>query len=78
MIFSTLYATLPHNQIKEKLFDLIERAFKQFYKKIRYTLYESVFHFTNVGLVRLYETPYRIFWIKYTSDLVISFTHRLQ
>ena len=31
--FSTLYTTLPHNQIKEKLIDLIERAFKQFYKK---------------------------------------------
>ena len=30
--FSTLYATLPHNLIKEKLVDLIERAFKNFYK----------------------------------------------
>ena len=28
--FSTLYTTLPHNLIKEKLIDLIERAF---YKK---------------------------------------------
>ena len=28
--FSTLYTTLPHNQIKEKLLDLIERTF---YKK---------------------------------------------
>ena len=28
--FSTLYTTLPHNLIKEKLLDLIERAF---YKK---------------------------------------------
>ena len=26
--FSTLYTTLPHNLIKEKLLDLIERAFK--------------------------------------------------
>ena len=30
--FSTLYTTLPHNLIKEKLVDLIERAFKMFYK----------------------------------------------
>ena len=25
MIFSTLYTSLPHNVIKDKLFDLIER-----------------------------------------------------
>ena len=25
------------------------------------------------GLVRMYVTPYRIFWIIYTSDLVISY-----
>ena len=30
--FSALYTTLPHNLIKEKLLDLIERAFKKFYK----------------------------------------------
>ena len=30
--FSTLYTTLPHNLIKEKLFDLIERAFKKIFK----------------------------------------------
>ena len=30
--FSTLYTTLPHNLIKEKLIDLIEHAFKQLYK----------------------------------------------
>ena len=30
--FSTLYTTLPHYLKKEKLLDLIERAFKQFYK----------------------------------------------
>ena len=32
MIFSTLYTTLPHNLIKEKLPDLIGRVFKKFYK----------------------------------------------
>ena len=30
--FSTLSTTLPHNLIKEKLVDLIDRAFKKFYK----------------------------------------------
>ena len=30
--FSTLYTTLPHNLIKEKLLDLIEPAFKQYHK----------------------------------------------
>ena len=32
MMFSTLYTTLPHNLIKEKLLDLIERAFKNIFK----------------------------------------------
>ena len=30
--FCTLYTTLPHNLIKEKLVDLVERASKKFYK----------------------------------------------
>ena len=29
MIFSTLYTTLPHNLIKDKLTDLIERTFQR-------------------------------------------------
>ena len=44
--FSTLYTTLLHNLIKEKLLDLIERTF--FKKESNYTLLvmiESVFHF---------------------------------
>ena len=32
LFFSTLYTTLLHNLIKEKLVDLIEHNFKQFYK----------------------------------------------
>ena len=31
----------------------------------------------NFGLVRMYVTPYRIFWIIFTSDLVISYTDKL-
>ena len=29
------------------------------------------------GLVRIYVTPYFIFWIIFTSDLVISYTDKL-
>ena len=29
MIFSTLYTTLPHNLIKDKLIDLFERTFQR-------------------------------------------------
>ena len=29
MIFSTLYTTLPHNLIKDRLIDLIERTFQR-------------------------------------------------
>ena len=31
----------------------------------------------NLGLVRMYVTPYRISWIIFTSDLVISYTDKL-
>ena len=31
----------------------------------------------HFGLVRMYVTPYRIFWIIFTSDLVISYTDKL-
>ena len=49
--FSTLYTTLPHNLIKEKRVDLIESAFKQFYKmKVHFILLVTIgkrvfFHF---------------------------------
>ena len=39
--FSALYSILPHNLIKQKLLDLIERAFKKFYKNEEGTLYLS-------------------------------------
>ena len=50
--FSTFYITLPHNLIKEKLIDLIERAFKQF-KENEVTLYlacnDKKAFFTSAG-----------------------------
>ena len=47
--FSTLYTTLPHNLIKGKLLDLIERASKKLYKN------EGTLNLTC--LVRMYVTP---------------------
>ena len=40
--FSTLYTSLPHNLIKEKNLDVIERAFKKFFKN-EGTLYLACF-----------------------------------
>ena len=42
----------------------------------RFSLLQTIedIHF---GLVRMYVTPYLIFWIIFTSDLVISYTDKL-
>ena len=82
MIFLLFVPHLSHNLIKEKLLDLIERAFKKFYKK-EGTLYLAfndkkacsllqTIEDIHFGLVIMYVTPYRIFWITFTSDMVIS------
>ena len=84
---STLFTTLPHNLIKEKLLDLIEHTFKKIFKNegtliLRVTIRK---HFSllqtiediNFGLVRMSVTPYRICWRIFTSDLVISYTDKL-
>ena len=79
---------IPHNRIKEKLIDVIERAFKQLYKnegtlylacndkKAFFSLLQTI-NDINFGLVRMYVTPYRTFWIIFTSDLVISYTDKV-
>ena len=85
--FSALYTTLPHNLIKETLADLIERAIKKFYNnegtlylacsdRKAFSLLQTIkdIHF---GLVRMYVTHYHMFWIIFTSDLVISYTDKL-
>ena len=53
--FSTLYATLPHNLIKEKLLDLIERTFfkkegKLYRVMIRKPFYISTDHYRGYHL----------------------------
>ena len=84
--FSTLYTTLPHNLIKEKLLDLIERTF---YKKrrvsytllvmirMRFSLRKTITKDINFGLVRMYVTPYRFSWTIFILGLALSYTDKL-
>ena len=85
--FSSLYTTLPHNIIKEKLLDLIERPYKKFYKN-KGTLYlaacnDKIAFFTSTYL-RGYK-PWSSqnvcdtlsYLLDNTSDLVISYTDKL-
>ena len=67
--FSTLYTTLPHNLIKEKLLDLIERTFKRALKN-----YGSLYLACND---RMCATPYPISWIIFLLDLGPIYTDRL-
>ena len=85
--FSTLYTTLPHNLIIEKLLDLIDVPSKSSTEmKVRFILPVTIrkrfsllqtIEDINVGLVRMYVTPYRMFLIIFTADLVISYTDKL-
>ena len=85
--FSSLYTTLPHNLLKENLLDLIERAFKKIFKtEVRFILSVTIrkrfsllqiIDGINFCLIKMYMTPYRISWIIFTLDLVISYTDKL-
>ena len=86
--FSTLYSTLPHNLIKEKLLDLIEWTFKRALKNYG-SLYlacndrKAFFSLppTKVGIhfghVRMCATPYPISLIIFILDLGPSYTDKL-
>ena len=73
--FSTLYTTLPHNLIKEKLLDLIEWIFKSALKSTVHFIWpvmtEKLYSLplTKVdiyfGHVRMYAMPYPISWIMF-------------
>ena len=77
--FSTLYTTLPYILIKEKkLLHLIERAFKKFFKNegtLHLACNDKKAFFTSTdhrgyklwSCLNVYVTPYRIFWILFTS-----------
>ena len=85
--FSTLYTTLPHNLIKEKLLDLIEwtfkRALKTMFHFIWHVMTERLFSLplTKVGIhfghVRMFATPYPISLIIFILDLGPSYTDKL-
>ena len=81
--FSTLYTTLPHNLIKEKLLNFIEWTFKRALKN-----YGSLYLACNVSLpltkvgilfghVRMCVTPYPISWIIFILYLGPSYTDKL-
>ena len=84
--FSTLYTTLPHNLIKEKLLDLIEWTFKRALKTmvhfIWHVMTERLFSLplTKVGIhfghARMCATPYPISWIIFILDLGPSYTDK--
>ena len=84
--FSTLYTTFPHNLIKEKLLDLIERTFYK-KRKVRYTLlvmirkrfslFQTILEDITFGLVKIYVTPYRLSWTIFISGLALSCTDKL-
>ena len=81
--FSTLYTTLPHNLIKEKLLDLIEWTFKRALKTmvhfIWYVMTERLFSLplTKVGIhfghVRMCATPCPISLIIGINDFSFQF-----
>ena len=85
--FSTLYTTLPHNLIKEKLLDLIEwtfeRALKTMVHFIWHVMTERLFSLplTKVGIhfgrVKMCATPYPISWIIFILDLGPGCTDKL-
>ena len=84
--FSTLYTTLSHNLIKEKLLDLIERTFYKkegkLYiacnnKKAFFSLLQTIIEDISFGLVRMYVTPYRFSWTIYILGLALSYTDKL-
>ena len=68
--FSTLYTTLPHNLIKEKLIHLIERTFYKKEGKLyfacndkkSFSLGQTIIEDITLGLVRMYVTPYSFSW----------------
>ena len=66
--FSTLYTTLPHNLIKEKLLDLIEWTFKRALK----TMVHFIWHVMTERLSSLPLTKFGIHFGECVRRLVLS------
>ena len=85
--FSTLYTTLPHNLIKEKLLDFIEWTFKRALKTMVHFIWHVMTErlvslpLTKVGIhfghVRMCATPCPISLIIFILDLGPSYTDKL-
>ena len=84
--FSTLYTTLPHNPIKEKLgFDRVDlqKALKSMVHFIWPVMTERPFSLPltkagiHIGNVRMCATPYPISLIIFILDLGQSYTDKL-
>ena len=81
--FSTLYTTLPHNLIKEKLINLIEWTFKG--EGSPYIACNDRQAFFTSGDTKRYKLwsfktcvkPKYIFWIIFILDLALSYTEKL-
>ena len=84
--FSTLYTTLPHHLIKDKLIDLINRTFIREIPNIWLATKNMLFsllmyiHFviiTIYGHVKKSVMPLFIFWIIFLLDLELNFIDKL-
>ena len=81
--FSTLYTTLPHHLIKDKLVDLINRTF--IWKNTQYLACNEECAFsllmyiiiTIYGRVKKSVMPLFIFWIIFLLDLELNFIGKL-
>ena len=81
--FSTLYTTLPHNLIKEKLTELIEQTFNRegslylaFNDKEAFLLLNNLYDM-NCGHVRKCVMHSIIVWTIYLQDLARNYINKL-
>ena len=83
--FSTLYTTLPHNLIKEKLIDLIEWTLYKKEGKLYLACNDKKAFFTSADYYKgyhlwscqMYVTPYRFSWTIFILGLALSYTDKL-
>ena len=81
--FSTLYTTLPHHLIKDKLIDLINRTFirenTQYWLATKNVLFSLLMYtiITIYGRVKKSVMPLFIFWIIFLLDLEVNFIGKL-
>ena len=84
MIFSTLYTTLPHHLIKDKLIDLINRTFIRENTQYLACNEECAFSLLMYIIITIYGRVKSksvmllfIFWIIFLLDLELNFIDKL-